>query len=79
MNLEALFKSVVTSFCLIAKGAATITAAYGMLYLLFWSIPVFSTIFVLLWAGQSYLIYQHKLILNGMAGQSTYTSLNQGK
>lgn len=65
MKVGTLFRSVAIAFCLIAKGIAVLAVLYGVLYLLFWSIPVVSTIFALLWAGQSYLIYQHELILNG--------------
>jgi fatty acid desaturase len=59
MKLEALFRSVVTALCLTAGGTAVIAVIYGMLILLFWSIPVVAAIFALLWVGQSYLLYQH--------------------
>ena len=59
MKLEALFRSVVTALCLTAGGTAILAIAYGVLSLVFWSVPVVASIFALLWAGQSYLLYQH--------------------
>lgn len=58
MKLETLFRSVVSALCFVAGGAAVLAVVYGMLSLLFWSVSVFSTIFGLVWAGQSILHYQ---------------------
>ena len=58
MKLETLFRSVVSALCFVAGGAAVLAVAYGVLSLLFWSVPVFATIFALLWAGQSFLHYR---------------------
>jgi len=52
-----LFRSVVSALCFTAGGAAVLAVAHGVFSLLFWSIPVFATIFGLVWAGQSYLHY----------------------
>lgn len=57
MKLETLFRSVVSALCFVAGGTAVLAVAYGMLSLLFWSVPVFATIFGLVWAGQSFLHY----------------------
>ena len=57
MKLEALFRSVVSALCFVAGGAAVLAVVYGVLSLLFWSAPVFATVFGLVWAGQSFLHY----------------------
>ena len=57
MKLETLYRSVISSLCFVAGGAAVVYLVYGVLSLLFWSVPVFATIFGLIWAGQSWLHY----------------------
>lgn len=57
MKLDMLFRSVVSALCFVAGGAAVLAVIYGLLSLLFWSIPVFATLFALIWAGQSVIHY----------------------
>lgn len=57
MKLETLYRSVVSALCFIGGCTAVLAVAYGVLSLLFWSVPVFATIFGLVWAGQSWLHY----------------------
>jgi hypothetical protein len=58
MKLETLYRSVVSALCFVAGGTAVLAIAHGVLSLLFWSVPVFATIFGLVWAGQSWLHYR---------------------
>jgi hypothetical protein len=58
VKLETLFRSVVSAFCFVAGGAAVLAVIYGVLSLLFWSVPVFATLFALIWAGQAALHYR---------------------
>lgn len=58
MRPETLYRSVMSSLCFVAGGAAVLAVAYGVLSLLFWSVPVFATVFGLVWAGQTYLHYR---------------------
>jgi archaellum biogenesis protein FlaJ (TadC family) len=58
MKLETLYRSVISSLCFVGGAAAVLAILYGVLSLLFWSAPVFATIFGLIWAGQSYLHYR---------------------
>ena len=57
MKLELLYRSVISAFCFVAGGTAVLAVIYGVLNLIFWSVPVVASIFALIWAGQSYLTY----------------------
>lgn len=58
MKLETLYKSVISSLCYTAGGTAVLALVYGVLSLIFWSVPVVASIFCIVWAFQSYLVYR---------------------
>ena len=58
MKLETLYKSVISSLCYVAGGTAALAAIYGVLSLIFWSVPVVASVFCIVWAFQSYLVYR---------------------